>query len=65
VDAHISGFTPPFCILSTCIRSLFQAEDTAFVFGEIFKAAPPEAQQVHEAILAYARKRPPIVNVRR
>jgi hypothetical protein len=39
-------------------RQPWGAEDTAFVFGEIFEAAPPEAQQVHEAILAYARKRP-------
>ena len=45
-------------------RQPWGAEDTAFVFREIFKAAPPEAQQAHEAILAYARKRPPIVNAR-
>jgi hypothetical protein len=46
-------------------RQPWGAEDTAFVFREIFKAAPSEAQEAHEAILAYARKRPPIVNVRR
>ena len=45
-------------------RQPWGAEDTAFVFREIFKAAPENAQQVHGAILAYARKRPPIVNAR-
>ena len=46
-------------------RQPWGAEDTAFVFRETFKAAPPDAQKAHEAILAYARQRPPIVNVRR
>jgi hypothetical protein len=40
------------------------AEDTAFAFRETFKAAPPDAQKAHDAILAYACKRPPIVNTR-
>ena len=45
-------------------RQPWGAEGTAFVFREIFKAAPTAAQEAHEAILAYARKRPPIVNAR-
>jgi hypothetical protein len=39
-------------------RQPWGAEDTAYVFREIFKAAPSDAQQASEAILAYARKRP-------
>ena len=39
-------------------RQPWGAEDTAFVFREIFKAAATAAQEAHEAILAYARKRP-------
>ena len=39
-------------------RQPWGAEDTAFVFGEIFKAVPADAQKAHDAILGYARKRP-------
>ncbi len=39
-------------------RQPWGAEDTAFVFRETFKAPPPDAQKAHDAILAYARKRP-------
>jgi hypothetical protein len=39
-------------------RQPWGAEDTAFVFRETFKAAPPDAQKAYDAILAYARKRP-------
>ena len=45
-------------------RQPWGAEDTAFVFRETFKAPPPDAQKAYDAILAYARKRPPIVNAR-
>ncbi len=41
-------------------RQPWGAEDTAFVFRETFKAAPAHDQKAYEAILAYARKRPPI-----
>ena len=44
-------------------RQPWGAEDTAFVFRETFKAPPSDAQKAHDAILAYARKRP-IVKVR-
>jgi len=39
-------------------RQPWGAEDTAFVFRETFKAPPADAQKAHDAILAYARKRP-------
>jgi hypothetical protein len=39
-------------------RQPWGAEDTAFVFRETFNAAPADAQKAHDAILAYARKRP-------
>jgi hypothetical protein len=39
-------------------RQPWGADDTAFVFRETFKAPPSDAQQAHDAILAYARKRP-------
>jgi hypothetical protein len=39
-------------------RQPWGAEDTAFVFGETFKAAPADAQKAHDAILGYAHKRP-------
>ena len=42
-------------------RQPWGAEDTAFVFRETFKAAPKHDQEAHEAILAYARKRPPLI----
>ena len=45
-------------------RQPWGAEDTAFVFRETFKAPPTDAQKAYDAILAYARKRPPIVNGR-
>ena len=45
-------------------RQPWGAEDTAFVFRETFKAPPMDAQKAYDAIPAYARKRPPIVNAR-
>jgi len=45
-------------------RQPWGAEDTAFIFGETFKVPPSDARQAHEVILAYARKRPPIVKGR-
>jgi hypothetical protein len=39
-------------------RQPWGAKDTTFVFRETFKAAPTDAQKAHDAILAYARKRP-------
>jgi hypothetical protein len=41
-----------------CERQPWGAEDTTFVLWETFKAPPTDAQRAHDAILAYARKRP-------
>jgi hypothetical protein len=42
-------------------RQPWGAEDTAFVFRETFKATPTHDQKAYDAILAYARKRPPVI----
>ena len=42
-------------------RQPWGAEDTAFVFRETFKATPTHDQKAYDAILAYPRKRPPII----
>jgi hypothetical protein len=42
-------------------RQPWGGEDTAFVFRETFKSAPEHDQMAYQAILDYARKRPPVI----
>ena len=42
-------------------RQPWRVEYMAFVFREIFKAPPTDAQKANDAILAYARKWPIVI----